>query len=106
MDQARKIIQATQDIRGDVEQVVCQDRLDLYGWEDDGCCDREGVRLLEHDCGMLGRSVGSCFVGPETHAVVGLQVYAATWSAAPPPLGARARDTAVAPSLGEPAQGR
>ena len=38
MDQARKIIQATRDIfgdrLGDVEQMVRQDRLDLYGWEE------------------------------------------------------------------------
>lgn len=38
MDPARKIIQATRDIfgdrLGDVEHMVRQDRLELYGWEE------------------------------------------------------------------------
>jgi hypothetical protein len=37
---------------------------------------REGqaAPLLEHDCGMLGRSTGSCVMDMETHEVVGLHL--------------------------------
>jgi len=42
----------------------------LYDWHES-----EGERWLEHDCGMLGHSGGSCLVDLETHEVVGLHLH-------------------------------
>jgi hypothetical protein len=41
----------------------------LYGWRES-----QRARMLQHDCGMLGHSGGSCLVDLETYEVVGLHV--------------------------------
>jgi len=68
------------DSRRNEPEIICRIFRDVYNAKRlqpgmlRGCLQFREVQLLQHDCGPLGQSAGSCILDLETHRVLGVQL--------------------------------